>query len=159
MVNHWKQVTDLMATAHEYIDITGNSNRQVGKEEEVQFVLLNDEDTPAIFDSTEAKWASGDQHWVTISSRMLVDKVLVHMRKCKEKTLRRKYIDAVRYMQNKLPILHQTLTQDHLAIPFHSQFVTSCLIAHILFDRPLPIQRTGFKKVATISSTGRNTTP
>ena len=151
----WNQIKDLLNSANDYITIHENEDggafRQVRQNKEVKFELYDPEDKPAIFDSGLAKWASGGRKWITVSTQKLVGKVLDVMRTIPRPQLRKRYIREVRSMQKCLPRLHQTLTQEHTAGNFHHSFVTACIIAHIIFDRPLPL-RSGYEKVGEFTS-------
>ena len=142
MVNHWNKIAELLANVKDYVYMEDGTEdfRQVKKNTQVKFSLAHEDDVPAIFDSVKAKWASGGKAWVTISSRMFIDKVMEHLRQIPKKFLRKRYVKDVRFMQSRLSKLHETLTQEHLAIPFHGAFMESCMIANIIFDRPLPLK-------------------
>ena len=142
MVNHWEEIAKLLANVKDYVNIEdGTKDFRLVKNSQVKFSLAHEDDEPAIFDSVEAKWASGGKAWITISSKMFIDIIMDHLRQIPKKALRKRYISDVRFMQSRLPNLHETLTREHLAIPFHGAFMESSMIASIIFDRPLPLRK------------------
>lgn len=140
----WEQIRSILDRSHEYIILDDSSNnvfRRVARNEDVRFVLFKDGDVPAIFDSRVANWAHAtDEGWTTLCSMQMINEILTIMRRIPEKNLRKKYINSVKFMQRALSNLKVVLTNEVTAAPFHAAFMHSCLIAHIIFNRPLPLK-------------------